>query len=217
VSRLPEPARTADAGSASRLRTSRCLEEVQHGSGEPRVCIRPAAPSDAPLLATLVRNLSAMARYRRFNTGVVQLPAAVVEALARFDPASEIVLLATVRDAGREIAVGEARLVTGEGDATTREFALAVADAMLGCGLGTRLLRALIDHAARIGVRRVYGDVLVENRPMLALAEKLGFVLRVHQADSRLIRAQRDVHARMPWSPRAIDAVGDGEPAIVFD
>lgn len=150
----------------------------------------------------MVSALSPASRYRRFHVGVGDPPADLLEALVRFDPATGIVLLATTREAGGDVAVGEARVVADESEPAAREFALAVVDAMQGRGLGTRLLRILIEYAESSGARRLYGDVLAENRPMLQLARKFGFVQRFHPNDPRLVRVQRDVDLQIRWSPR---------------
>jgi acetyltransferase len=173
-----------------------CLDELEFATDAPSVCIRPMAAQDAKALAAMVKAMSAQARYWRFHTGVVELPAAVVERLVRVDPATGIALIATTRGAGATTAVGEARSVAGELGPDSREFALAIADPVQRRGLGERMLRMLIEHAAATGVRHLYGDVLAYNRPMLALAEKLAFTPRTHPSDRRLVRVHRDVPAR---------------------
>jgi acetyltransferase len=50
-----------------------------------------------------------------------------------------------------------------------------VGDAHQGRGLGRHLLQRLIAIARERGVRRLVGQVLRENKPMLDLAAKLGF------------------------------------------
>ena len=55
------------------------------------------------------------------------------------------------------------------------EFAVAVRDDVAGRGLGTLLLRRLIDHARRRGVGELFGHVLRENARMLGICRRLGF------------------------------------------
>ncbi len=69
------------------------------------------------------------------------------------------------------------------------EFAIVIADAWHGRGIGSRLLAKLIDAAPPPrGVKGLYGDILAMNRPMLTLATKLGFKLSRHE-DATLTRA----------------------------
>ena len=60
-------------------------------------------------------------------------------------------------------------------DNETAEFAIVVEKMLTGLGLGTLLLRSLIDYARDRGLRELYGDVLADNHAMLALCRTLGF------------------------------------------
>ena len=86
-----------------------------------------------------------------------------------------------------ETLLGVARYVRDK-DNQAAEFALVVADSWQGRGIGTRLMAKLIDAARRRGVKRLYGDILATNRPMLELARKLGFELARHE-DPTITRA----------------------------
>ena len=86
-----------------------------------------------------------------------------------------------------ETLLGVARYVRDK-DNQAAEFALVVADSWQGRGIGTRLMAKLIDAARRRGVKRLYGDILATNRPMLQLARKLGFELARHE-DPTITRA----------------------------
>ena len=55
------------------------------------------------------------------------------------------------------------------------EFAIVVQRQYTAQGLGTRLMRCLIDECGRRGAVEIWGDVLLENDPMLRLCESLGF------------------------------------------
>jgi acetyltransferase len=69
---------------------------------------------------------------------------------------------------------GLARL-KDEFDEKTAEFAILVRSRLKGHGLGWVLMRRIIDYAKEKGLRRVYGDVLVENTTMLQMCTELGF------------------------------------------
>jgi GNAT superfamily N-acetyltransferase len=45
-----------------------------------------------------------------------------------------------------------------------------------GKGIGGELLRAVVDEARRMGLRRVWGTTQLDNTPMLRLARAIGFV-----------------------------------------
>ena len=58
------------------------------------------------------------------------------------------------------------------------EFAVLVRDDHKGEGLGMILMRKMIDYCRSRGTVEMVGSVLPDNRPMLRLAEKLGFRVR---------------------------------------
>jgi acetyltransferase len=89
-----------------------------------------------------------------------------------------------------ETLIGVARYVRDK-DGDSAEFAIVVADAWQGRGIGSRLLDKLIDVARRRGVKRLYGDILGTNLPMLELVRKMRFQLRRHEDDATLTRAVR--------------------------
>ena len=95
-------------------------------------------------------------------------------------------LAATTMLGGGETLIGVARYVLENHQ--TAEFAIVVADAWQGRGIGRRLLAKLIEVARRRGVRRLYGEILRMNRQMLELVQNLGFNLGPHQ-DPTLSRA----------------------------
>lgn len=158
------------------------------------VTIRAQRSDDGALLTEFVRGLSPAARYQRFHAAVNDLSAQMLERLTRIAPPREMALLATIGRGGREIVLGEARYGAPiDDDADGHDFALVVADAWQGVGIGARLLRELMRRAAAFGVRRLAGDVFAANAPMLALAQRLGFRQRRHLGDARLVRVERSL------------------------
>ncbi len=107
------------------------------------------------------------------------------------DYSRDMALAATTMLGGGEALIGVARYVRDKtGDSA--EFALVVADSWQGRGIGSRLLGKLIEAAHRRRVKRLYGDILATNRPMLELARKLGFELGRHE-DPTITRAFLDL------------------------
>jgi RimJ/RimL family protein N-acetyltransferase len=161
----------------------------------PRVVLRPVQPRDAAAIDGFVRALSPESRRRRFHGALNELPAELLERFTHPRPCDELGVLAFAIEAGREVCVGEARYAVDEtaleGFSDAREFALVVADAWQGRGLGTLMLSRLLRHAQRRGVPRLFGDVLRDNLPMIALARSLGFSVNRHAADARLVRVSK--------------------------
>src|SRR4029077_18406088 len=73
------------------------------------------------------------------------------------------------------IFVGVARYTTNP-DGESAEFAVVVADAWQGRGVGSLLMRRLIECAKRNGLTRLEGVVLRANSGMRKFCERLGFV-----------------------------------------
>ena len=65
-------------------------------------------------------------------------------------------------------------VLCGEGESA--EVAVFVHQDFRGRGLGKQLLRALVEEAQRLNLRRVWGMSELDNVPMLRLARSLGFV-----------------------------------------
>lgn len=158
--------------------------------------IRPLAPHDAALVGEFLHALSPASRRRRFHFGVREFAPELLRRYALIDPGHEVALIATVHEGGRTRCVGEARYAALEREPDSREFAIAVLDEGQRRGLGTALLEQLLQHARRAGVRWLQGDVLRDNKAMLALAGKLGFAVQRHPDDATLVRLIRATTSR---------------------
>ena len=149
--------------------------------------VRPVRPEDAPLEQAFVSGLSEASRFFRFMDSISELPPSLLARFTQIDYGREMALLATANEDGKERLVASARYAQA-GDGESVEFALAVADDWQRCGLGRRLLAALIDCARQAGYRIMLGDVLSDNAKMLFLMESLGFAVLPHQEDRRAKR-----------------------------
>jgi RimJ/RimL family protein N-acetyltransferase len=139
------------------------------------VVVRPVLAFDAPAeQAFFSRALSAASRLRRFHFGLRELPDHLLRAMTEVDHEMHVAIVAEAFDADDEPSiVADARYVRGP-DRDEAEFAVAVADAWQGVGLGRELMERLARHAARHGVTRLVGDVLPGNAAMFAIAASLG-------------------------------------------
>ena len=78
-----------------------------------------------------------------------------------------------VAESGDRI-LGVSRFDRLDEDPSTAEFAVMVEDAEQGRGIGTALLRAVLEPAEELGVTGFVGDVMRENEPMLRLLRDAG-------------------------------------------
>ena len=167
------------------------------------VTLRPIRPEDADLELAFLRALSPESLYNRVFSARPALTPAGLERLVRIDFARDMAIIATVTLDGSETQIGVARYVRLE-DGTSCEFALTVADAWQGCGVGSRLLRELVAIAGRSGITEMVGDVLATNKAMLALVRKRGMAIQPHPDGGTL----RRVLFALPVAAR--DAAGAG-------
>lgn len=151
------------------------------------VMLRPLRPEDLDIESAFVRGLSPETRHNRLLGGAITITREYLERLTSIDYSRDMALAATLM-LEKEILIGVARYVLDRDDASA-EFALVIDDAWQGRGIGGRLLERLAAVARGRGVRRLYGDILAINRPMLHLVRKLGFVLSRNPDDPALTRA----------------------------
>jgi acetyltransferase len=154
-----------------------------------RLQIRAIRPRDEPALAALFAGLDPLSRRRRFHAPVIALTPEWLHDLAQGGGNGRTVLVASAVHAGRETLVAEARCVT-DASGSAAEFALTVAPGWRRQGIAQRCLRALRDAAADEGLRWLYGHVLADNPPMLALLRHCGFSLSPHRGDATLVVAE---------------------------
>lgn len=136
--------------------------------------VRPILPQDAPLEAALVEGLSSESRYARFLVGGGRLTDEMLTAYTQVDYVNHMALVVSVArpDGIGEELIADGRFVIEDGAA---EFAMVVADAWQGKGVGRRLFATLVRAARVSGAREVFGEVLSINRRMIALARDAGF------------------------------------------
>jgi RimJ/RimL family protein N-acetyltransferase len=142
------------------------------------VQIRNILPEDAALLVDLYNSLSPETRRLRFMAPRPELPAEVLwpEAmrLSHINPLVQAALIAIVREAEQERAVGVAQLVRDDNDETTAEVAIVLRDDYQREGLGTLLFDLLLQVALVRGLRRLRAVTLTENVAMQLLVRKSG-------------------------------------------
>jgi acetyltransferase len=152
-----------------------------------RAFVRPVRTGDAPLVQQFVRELSLASRRSRFFGPVSELSPAQLDRMTRFDGSTELGLVALAgEEAPRVVGIAQHAAC----DPQVAEIAVVVADGWQRQGLGERLVRLLLAHAATAGVAAVRGVVMAANRPMLALASKLGFAL-ADDADPDLVQVEK--------------------------
>ncbi|MDX1570917.1 MAG: bifunctional acetate--CoA ligase family protein/GNAT family N-acetyltransferase [Xanthomonadales bacterium] len=158
------------------------------------ITLRPIRPEDAAIEQDFVRRLSPQSKYFRFMQAIRELTPVMLVRFTQIDYDREMALIACVPEADTEIEVGVARYV-GSPDRESCEFALVVADDWQSRGIGTKLMRQLIEIAKENRFRWMHGEVLRANRPMQNLVGKLGFRLKAHAEDQEILVASLPLDA----------------------
>lgn len=139
--------------------------------------MRAIRPDDAPLERAFMASLSPETRYYRFLHPITELSADMIARFTQLDYAREMSLIALdIRQPGQHKIAGVARYHPNA-DRVSAEFAVTIGDAWQGRGLGSQLMRALIESARRAEYQRLEGTVHPMNVGMLHLATSLGFVI----------------------------------------
>jgi RimJ/RimL family protein N-acetyltransferase len=156
------------------------------------VTLRPVGPDDGGALQAYVRVLPSQSRYNRFFGALNELPPSELEHVTHLDRHCELALLAETRALGAPLVIAEARYAFSR-ERRECEFALSVADAWRGKGIGTLIMADVERRARSLGAERLVADVLRANEPMKALARKAAFTLADVPRDARLIRIVKDL------------------------
>src|SRR6202158_3923573 len=158
-----------------------------------RVRVRSIRPADASMDLAFFAGLSEQSRYMRFMQHLPELTPRLVRQVTQVDDPGEMALVALDEASGDETIVGIARYVAETEREESAEFAIVLADAWQGYGLGRALMEMLIEGARRRGLRTLVGSILAGNEPMRALAAALGFSMHPDPEDPRHVIATLDL------------------------
>ena len=157
------------------------------------VTLRPIQPEDQPMMVEFHQNVSSRSVYQRyFHLSTVE-QRVTHERLAltcKVDPTTGLAVVAEYMGAGARAVVGLGRLTRTDAPGSA-EIALLIVDRWHGLGLGAAMTHELVAAARRLGLRRLYGDMLADNDAMRAVVRRAGFVIRTVPGDAKVLRAER--------------------------
>ncbi|MEO7013106.1 MAG: GNAT family N-acetyltransferase [Dokdonella sp.] len=146
-------------------------ESLDNGTN---LLIRAISKADVELERDFIERMSPEARRMRF-LGHINAPSdELLKSLTDLDLNREMALIATIDHQGSEVEIGVSRYATGD-DRTEGECAITVADDWQHRGIGTLLMRRLIEVARARGLKRLFSIDDPDNDKMQALAKDLGF------------------------------------------
>ena len=157
------------------------------------VTIRPIRPEDEPLLVKFHHALSERSVYLRYFTPQKldqRVAHARLSRLCFVDFDREMALVVERRDPGTGVTeiIGVGRL-SKQHNANEGEFALTISDQWQHHGLGTKLLRLLVQVGRDEKLERITATMLADNLDMQRVAQKVGFTVR-HEPEANEFHAE---------------------------
>ncbi len=144
--------------------------------------LRPVKITDEPGLKEFFYSLSDRSMYTRFMTVRKEMPHEALQEYTVIDYTKEMVILATVDQDGQEFVIGLAEYYLDE-ESLGANVAFTVRDEYQNQGVGTELLQYLVYLAKREGLHSLTAEVLVENKPMMRVFQKLKLPMEVTTRD----------------------------------
>jgi acetyltransferase len=163
-------------------------ELVEHCTiGDERLIVRPIRPDDAERHVAFFKRLAPEDVHYRFFSAMRELSPEQLRKLTSPDYVTQMAIIAARE--GSNDTVGVARIAI---DASGRqgEFAIAVQPDAKGKGIASHLMRRIMAWARARGVREVVGEVLADNRPMLAFVRYHGFSIHHVPGNPEIVEAR---------------------------
>ena len=154
--------------------------------------LRPIRPEDEPMMIRFHLTLMDASVYLRYFHPLQLDQRIAHERLTRqcfIDYEREIALVAELAiSAGRREIIGVARMRKLDG-ANEAEIAVIVSDPCHNCGLGTELVRSLVEIARQERLDRLVAVMLTENLRMQHVLGKAGFAMQ-YSSEDQLVQAE---------------------------
>jgi GNAT superfamily N-acetyltransferase len=165
--------------------TSLATEEVLRDGT--RVQVRPIHPNDIELERRFIEALSPRSRRFRFLETIRSPSAALLEQMTVIDPATDAAFVALLGTGAQALEIGVARF-SAQADGLDCEFAVTVSDEWQHKGLGTLLMRRMINVAKARGIKTMHSSDAADNDLMRKFAEHLHFHHVRDPEDATLVR-----------------------------
>ena len=142
-----------------------------------KIELKPLQPGDIASLQALLARCSPESLRFRFLHGVKELSERTLNYLADVDGAKRVALVAMHGETANQQIVAVGRYFANADRPNIAEVSFLVEDAMQRRGIGTLLLKALVEVALQHDITHFSADVLADNRLMLEVFRAAGFDL----------------------------------------
>jgi acetyltransferase len=153
--------------------------------------IRPIRADDAAREREFIMGLSAESRYMRMMYMMAEPSPDLVARFVHVDYRLNMAFSAIAGQGDDERIVGVARYATNDG--AEIEFAVVVADAWQGRGVGSALTNLLFDYARAQGIHALCARILAANQRMIEFVRRLGMSVHRVPEDPTVLRASLDL------------------------
>ncbi len=151
--------------------------------------LRPIRPEDEPALQRLFERMTPEDVRLRFFAPLRHLSHQAAARLTQIDYDREMGLVAVAKPFhGVSAEIQGAVRIAADPDNQKAEFAVMVQSDLKGHGIGTILMKKILDYARERGIVEIFGEVLRENNNMLNLCRDLGFSRKDNVEDHPLLR-----------------------------
>jgi len=146
------------------------------------ISFRPIHPTDEPRMRDLFYTLSQETLYYRFMSRMKRVPRRQIKEFTYVDHRSEVAIVATLQEASGDEIIGIGRYIL-DPKTNRAEVAFVIRDTWQNHGIGTALLKHLINIARRNGIAGFTAEVLRDNKPMQSVFNKSGCKIKSRLSD----------------------------------
>jgi acetyltransferase len=159
--------------------------------GDARVLLRPIRPEDGVQHRAFLEALTPDDLHHRAFIRSRELHGTQLGRLTQIDYDREMAFVAVREDQPGPQTLGVVRAIS-DPDNHAAEFAIIVRSDLKGRGLGSMLLRKMIDYCSERGTQRLTGEALADNERLFALVRRHGFTL-APSADGTSVTLELDI------------------------
>ncbi|MGD8276437.1 MAG: GNAT family N-acetyltransferase, partial [Gemmatimonadota bacterium] len=142
-----------------------------------QVLLRPIRPEDEPMWHQLVAACSQESIWYRFRYLFKESTHDMAMRYCFVDYDREVGVVAEIEEDGERKLIGVGRLAA-DADHNEAEYALLVADAWQGQGLGSIMTEHCLEICRKWGIKRVVAEMAPDNKRMFGILERRGFQLQ---------------------------------------
>ena len=145
--------------------------------------IRPISLNNRTGVLDLFEHLSTKSRYFRYAHAMSTLPEALLNEIIHANKPSDFALVAMILNSDHTQTLAGISRYIQDAHGLEAEFSLSVSDYHHHEGIGSHLMRAILDCAQLNGLDAIYGYVNKKNVDMLFLMRHLGYTLGTSEDD----------------------------------